>query len=103
MPVSYSREYIKGILLAQKNVFLDEMVEKNICHIEYASANGRHSHEWPIDYYMRGEPDKRNKPALKMNEILEGLCLRVPDCSIKYEHRPNGYQSYEHYVIVDWQ
>ena len=102
MPVSYSRKYIQGILLAQKNAFLDEMVEKNICLIENACANGRHSQEWPIDYYVRGDPQKRNKPALKMDEILEGLRARFPDCSIKYEHRPNGYQSYEHYVIVDW-
>jgi hypothetical protein len=102
MPVSYSREYIRGILMAQKNAFLDEMVEKNICSIENASANGRNSQEWPIDYYMRGDPEKRNKPALKMDEILEGLRARFPDCSIKYEHRPNSYRSYEHYVIVDW-
>jgi len=102
MPVSYSREYIQGILLAQKNAFLDEMVEKNICLIENACANGRHSQEWPIDYYVRGDPQKRNKPALKMDEILEGLRARFPDCSIKYEHyqsRPNGY---EYYVIVNW-
>lgn len=102
MPVCYSREHIQGILASFKRQFLDEMVENNIRSIESKSANLLYSHEWPIDYYMHGDHEKRGKPPLTIHEILKGLSTRFPDCSIKYEYRPNYYNSYEHYVIVDW-
>lgn len=106
-PISYSRDYLKGIPEQIKQQLIDNTVSRFIQDLRSAAANGKTSYLFvKDDDKAKDHACRTNQPLLTDADLIAGFCKRFPGCNIYYDESwvetNSNTRTLKKGIMIDW-